>query len=132
MSVKMPISPRLESVREEVGHDPLTLAAVANSVFDQQGRLLLAKDAGTDFWMLPGGTTGPKKLPSDAAARECWQETGLHVKLGKLIGGFGDPEFLIRYPNGDNTYYTTIAFEVTAVGERSDSTEWKLIGCSFL
>jgi hypothetical protein len=29
---------------------------------------------------------------------------------------FGGPEFLVRYPNGDLTYYTTIAFEASVIG----------------
>ena len=47
---------------------------------------------------------------------ECFEETGLLVKPVRIIGVFGGPEFLIRYPNGDVTYYTTVAFEASIVG----------------
>ncbi|MGM4931728.1 NUDIX domain-containing protein [Tardiphaga sp. 619_E2_N8_5] len=112
----MPISSHLAAVRAKVGHDLLTLCAASISIFDGEGRLLLGKDAETDFWTLPGGAVDPVEQPSDAAVRECFEETGLQVEITRLIGVFGGQEFLITYPNGDVTYYTTIAFEARIVG----------------
>jgi 8-oxo-dGTP pyrophosphatase MutT (NUDIX family) len=112
----MPISSYLKSVREKVGHDLLTMTAVSISIFDAEGRLLLGKDAEMDCWTLPGGAVDPSEQPADAAVRECFEETGLLVKLDALIGVFGGPEFLIHYPNGDVTYYTTAAFRGSIVG----------------
>ena len=112
----MPISSHLASVRAKVGHDLLTLTAASISVFNPEGRLLLGKDAETSFWMLPGGVIDPDELPSNAAVRECWEETGLHVEINRLIGVFGGPEFRIHYPNGDHAYYTSIAFEARIIG----------------
>ena len=44
------------------------------------------------------------------AVRECWEETGLLIQLIGLVGVFGGPKFLIKYKNGDLTYYTVIGF----------------------
>ena len=112
----MPISSYLKSVREKVGHDLLTMTAVSISIFDTEGRLLLGRDAEMDCWTLPGGGIDPREQPADAATRECFEETGLLVKIDALIGVFGGPEFLIHYPNGDVTYYTTVAFRGSIVG----------------
>jgi 8-oxo-dGTP pyrophosphatase MutT (NUDIX family) len=112
----MPISSHLKAVRDKVGHDLLTLTAASVSVFDRSGRLLLGEDAETGLWTLPGGAIDPNEHPADAAVRECFEETGLLVKPERLIGVFGGPEFLIHYPNGDLTYYTTVAFEASIVG----------------
>jgi 8-oxo-dGTP pyrophosphatase MutT (NUDIX family) len=76
----------------------------------------LGEDTGTGGWTLPGGAIDPNENPADAAIRECFEETGLLVKPERLIGVFGGPEFLVRYPNGDLTYYTTIAFEASVIG----------------
>jgi 8-oxo-dGTP pyrophosphatase MutT (NUDIX family) len=112
----MPISFYLKSVREKVGHGLLTMTAVSISIFDTERRLLLGRDAEMDCWTLPGGAVDPNEQPADAAVRECFEETGLLVKLDALIGVFGGPEFLIHYPNGDVTYYTTAAFRGSIVG----------------
>jgi len=112
----MPISSYLKSVREKVGHDLLTMTAVSISIFNAEGLLLLGRDAEMGFWTLPGGAVDPKEQPADAAVRECFEETGLLVRLDELIGVFGGPEFLVRYPNGDLTYYTTVAFRASVVG----------------
>jgi 8-oxo-dGTP pyrophosphatase MutT (NUDIX family) len=112
----MAISPYLKSVRDKVGHDLLTMTAVSISIIDAEGRLLLGRDAEMGFWGLPGGAIDPNEQAADAAVRECFEETGLLVKIEALIGLFGGPEFLIHYPNGDVTYYTTAAFLGTVVG----------------
>jgi 8-oxo-dGTP pyrophosphatase MutT (NUDIX family) len=112
----MPISAYLESIRDKVGHDLVTMTAVSVSVLDDQGRLLLGKDAEAGFWTVPGGAIDPHEHPADAAARECFEETGLVVQPKAIIGVFGDPEFLNTYPNGDVVCYTTIAFLAAAVG----------------
>ncbi|BAM89922.1 putative NUDIX-like hydrolase [Bradyrhizobium oligotrophicum S58] len=112
----MPISDHLRAVRSKIGHDLLATTAVSISVFDDTGRILLGRDAETDLWTLPGGAVDPNEHPADAAARECFEETGLVVRPQRLLGVFGGPEFLIRYPNGDLTYYTVIAFEAAIIG----------------
>lgn len=112
----MPISSYLKALRQKVGHELITLTAVSISIFDEQGRLLLGKDAEMGFWSLPGGAIDPNEEPADAAVRECFEETGLFVRPEGLIGVFGGPEFLIHYPNGDVAYYTTIAFRASVAG----------------
>ena len=112
----MPISLHLKAVRDKVGHDLLTLTAASISVFDTDDRLLLGQDGDTGLWTLPGGAIDPNEHPADAAVRECFEETGLLVRPHRVIGVFGGSEFLIHYPNGDVTYYTTVAFEAAVVG----------------
>jgi 8-oxo-dGTP pyrophosphatase MutT (NUDIX family) len=108
----MPISDHLKAVRDKIGHDLLATTAVSISIFDSHDRLLLGRDAETGHWTLPGGALDP----ADAAVRECFEETGLLTRPQRLIGVFGGPEFMIRYPNGDLTYYTVIAFEAAVIG----------------
>lgn len=112
----MPISDHMKAVRDKIGHDLLATTAVSISIFDEQDRLLLGRDAETGLWTLPGGAIDPNEYPADAAVRECFEETGLVTRPLRLIGVFGGPEFMILYPNGDLTYYTVVAFEAVIIG----------------
>lgn len=40
------------------------------------------------FWEFPGGKIIPGETPAAAAARECWEETGLAVRIGPLLDEF--------------------------------------------
>lgn len=126
----MPVSSYLAAIRAKVGHDLVALTAVSISIFDSKGRIFLAEDADTGLWTLPGGAIDPGEMPSDAAVRECWEETGLLVEPVKLIGVFGGSQFHVVYPNADECYYTVIAFEARAVGgsARPDGSETLSLG----
>jgi 8-oxo-dGTP diphosphatase len=47
------------------------------------------------YWEFPGGKCEPGELPTEAVARECLEETGLRVVVGKLRYST-----LHRYPHG--------------------------------
>ena len=42
----------LKTLHEEIGHDLVAITAVSIPVFDDQGRLLIGKEAETEFWTL--------------------------------------------------------------------------------
>jgi 8-oxo-dGTP pyrophosphatase MutT (NUDIX family) len=111
----MPISAHLKALRDKIGHDLLVTTAASISIFDDRNRLLMGCETQTNLWTLPGGAIDPNEPPADAGVRECFEETGLLVRPHRLIGVFGGPDFLIRYPNEDLTYYTAIAFEAEIV-----------------
>jgi len=73
----------------------------------------------------PGGGIEPLETPADAAVREVWEETGLHVALTRLVGAYGGPEFVVTYGNGDRTSYLMVVFEARVLGgdQRPDGEE---------
>ena len=93
------------------GQELLQVPSVSIALRDAQGRVLLARHADTDRWLLPGGTIEPGESPADAAIREMWEETGVTVRLTGLVGVFGGPDFIVRYRNGDRTSYVMVVFE---------------------
>jgi 8-oxo-dGTP pyrophosphatase MutT (NUDIX family) len=53
---------------------------------------------------------------ADAVVREVREETGLLVRPDRILGVFGGPAFVVRYPNGDETQYVMTVFDCAVVG----------------
>ena len=99
-------------LRALVGSEPLLqLPSVCVAIRDGDGLVLLAHHIETGRWVLPGGTIEPGETPADAAVREAWEETQLHVRLTRLVGVFGGPLHVVQYRNGDRASYVSCAFE---------------------
>lgn len=83
--------------------DPKVAAAV---LIEQDGRVLLVRRANEPFrglWTLPAGFIDGGENPAEAAARECLEETGLDVRVTRvldIISGKEHPrgaDFIIVY-----------------------------------
>lgn len=83
-----------------VYYDPKVAAAC---VIERDGQILMVKRAVPTrygFWCMPGGYVDRGEPVEDAAAREVWEETGLKVEVGQLIGVFsdaGNPVVVVAY-----------------------------------
>lgn len=110
------ISDHVAWLRSHVGQGMLVLPSVTALIRDDDGRILLQLHAETDEWGLPGGAVEPEEEPEAALAREVWEETGLEVAVGALIGAYGGPDATVRYRNGDVTSYVRIAYEARVTG----------------
>ena len=65
------------------------IPCVGAVVTDEQGRLLLIKrghEPGAGLWSIPGGRIEPGETDTEALVREMFEETGLVVEVGPLIG----------------------------------------------
>jgi ADP-ribose pyrophosphatase YjhB (NUDIX family) len=63
-------------------------------VTDGQGRLLMIKrghEPGAGLWSIPGGRIEPGETDAEALVREMFEETGLAVEVGPLIGSVQRP-----------------------------------------
>jgi 8-oxo-dGTP pyrophosphatase MutT (NUDIX family) len=89
----------------------LLLPSVSAHIFDDSGRLLLVRQLESHIWSTPGGLIEPDERPADAVVRETWEETGLVVAPRRLQAVYGGPEFVVSYPNGDESQYVITAFE---------------------
>ena len=65
------------------------IPCVGAVVTDGQGRLLMIKrghEPGAGLWSIPGGRIEPGETDAEALVREMFEETGLAVEVGRLIG----------------------------------------------
>jgi len=60
--------------------------AVDDARHDADGRILLVHRPKYDDWSLPKGKLEPDESDEEAALREVEEETGVHCRLGDLIG----------------------------------------------
>ena len=121
----MAISPYVRDLRAAVGHRRVLLASVAGIVRDSNGAILLVRTADNGVWTTPGGVIELDETPADAVVREVWEETGLTVRPTRVIAVYGGPDFVVRYPNGDESQYISTFFDCERVsGElRADGDE---------
>lgn len=112
----MPISPYIRQLRAHVGPMRLLLPSVSVHVFDETDRLLLVQQREGGVWSTPGGLIEPDEQPADAAVREAWEETGLLVHPERLLGVYGGPACVVRYPNGDEVQYVIVAVGCSVLG----------------
>jgi 8-oxo-dGTP pyrophosphatase MutT (NUDIX family) len=110
------MSDYIHGIRCKVGNDLLVMPSTAVAVRDERGRLLLGRHHNGGVWVLPGGLIEPGELPADAAMREVWEETGLIVRLERIIGVFGGPELNVKYSNGDLASYVGTIFAGESIG----------------
>ncbi|WDF02004.1 HAD-IIA family hydrolase [Shouchella hunanensis] len=92
-------------------------AGVAGIIFDEKQRVLLMKRADNGLWGIPSGHVEPGETVEEAIIREIREETGLQVKVSRLIGVYSDPASQIfEYPNGKVSHFITNCFECEVVG----------------
>ena len=106
----MPMSDYIRRLRSMIGTTVLEVPTVSIITFDDAGRVLLVRHAEGNDWSTPGGMIEPYEIPADAAVREMWEETGLHVELTRLIGVFGGRACTSTYANGDELAWVSTLF----------------------
>ncbi|HEX7131093.1 MAG TPA: NUDIX domain-containing protein [Iamia sp.] len=121
----MPMSPYVERMRAAVGHELLLLPSATVLPRRDDGAVLLIRHHASEGWETIGGMVEPGEDPAAAAVREAQEEVGVEVRLGALLGVVGGPDFVVRYPNGDEVAYVSAVWEATIVaGEPvADGTE---------
>ena len=128
----MPISDYVRELREIVGSRPLLLPSATVLIFDDAGRLLIARPVGYTTWVSPGGAVDPGETPAEAGIREAWEETGLHIEITSVFGVFGGPDFRVHYPNGDVADYVMTAYTARVTGGHLEARDGEIAEMRFV
>ncbi|MET9293428.1 NUDIX domain-containing protein [Streptomyces sp. NPDC003077] len=107
----------IRAIRASAGHQLLLLPGVTAVVFDDDGRVLLARRADSGEWALIGGIPEPGEQPAAAVEREVWEETAVHCEAERVVlVQTLDP---VQYPNKDRCQFMDITFRCRAVDGRA-------------
>ncbi|MGJ3238738.1 MAG: NUDIX domain-containing protein [Anaerolineae bacterium] len=113
----MPISEWVKQIRAHIGTDLVVFVGAAAIVTDaDRQNILLQQRTDNGLWGVPGGSIEPGEEPAQAAIREVFEETGLHVEVMRLVGVFGGDGQIRAYANGDRFAYVSVTFECRVIG----------------
>lgn len=96
--------------------DEYSLSCTAGVVArDELGRVLLIQRSDDLTWGLPGGHVEAGETWSQAALRECLEETGWIARITGIFGVYSNPKNQLHtYPNGDRAHFMSVVFEALA------------------
>jgi ADP-ribose pyrophosphatase YjhB (NUDIX family) len=103
--------------------DPKVAAAV---LIEQDGRVLLVRRVNEPFrgmWTLPAGFINGGEDPAEAAARECLEETGLTVRITRVLDIISGKE----HPRGADfiiIYQASVIDGELKPDDDADAVEW--------
>lgn len=103
--------------------DPKVAAAV---LIEQEGRVLLVRRVNEPFrglWTLPAGFINGGEDPAEAAARECLEETGLNVRVTRVLDIIPGKE----HPRGADfiiVYQASVIDGALRPDDDADAVEW--------
>jgi 8-oxo-dGTP pyrophosphatase MutT (NUDIX family) len=78
--------------------------------------VLLTRRSDNGLWCLPGGMVDPGESVSETCEREMLEETGLTVRVSRLVGVYSDPDMLIVYPDGNRLQVVVLCFAAERLG----------------
>ena len=102
---------------ERIGREGRLGLGCSAAIFDDSHqRVLLIRRTDNGLWAVPGGYMEPGESMTEACAREVLEETGLCVKVKRLISVYTDPHTLVVYPDGNCWQLVVLHFEAKLAG----------------
>ena len=97
----------------------MPIATVAAIIKNEAGKILLTHRNVEPFkgqWCLPGGAVDPGESVTEACEREVFEETGLSVRVKRLVGVYSHPDQLTAYSETDKFQIVALHFEAEIIG----------------
>lgn len=101
---------------ERLGRQGKLRLGCSAAIFDEQGRILLTRRTDNGQWCMPGGAVESGESVAEACEREVFEETGLNVRVKRLVGVYSHPDQLVVYPDGNKAHIVALHFEAEIIG----------------
>jgi len=106
----------------------IRLGCSATIFNESREKVLLTKRTDNGLWCLPGGGVDPGESVEETVIREVQEETGLTVRVLRLIGVYSDPNWLVVYNERDAAQIVALNFEVVITagepGLSNETSDW--------
>ncbi len=102
---------------DRIGAQANLVAGACAAVFDAERRkVLLTRRTDNGRWCLPGGHMEAGESIVETCVREVREETGLEVRVVRLIGVYSTPHRIIEYADGKRYQFVSLHFEAEITG----------------
>ncbi len=109
---------------DRIARDGRLAVGCSAAIFDaRRQRILLVRRADNGQWCVPGGYMEPGESLTEACAREVLEETGLRVRVGRLIAVYTTPHRLLAYADGNRWQLVVLHFEAEPVGGEAQAAD---------
>jgi ADP-ribose pyrophosphatase YjhB (NUDIX family) len=102
---------------ERIGKVGKLALGCSATIFDRsRQKVLLTRRTDNGRWCLPGGRAESGESVVETCLRETLEETGLEVRIVRLLGVYSSPHRLVEYPDGNRYQIVALNFEVEPIG----------------
>lgn len=102
---------------ERIGKSGKILVGCSAVIFGEtREKVLLTRRADNGKWCLPSGHMEAGESAMEACIREVKEETGLSVRVKRLVGIYTNPNRLLEYPDGNKFHLVALHFEAGVTG----------------
>jgi 8-oxo-dGTP pyrophosphatase MutT (NUDIX family) len=102
---------------ECIGRQARLMIGCSAVIFDEKReKILLTRRTDNSRWCLPGGRMEAGESLIETCIREVEEETGLKIRVGKLIGVYSTPHRIIEYADGNQWQLVAHNFEAKVIG----------------
>lgn len=101
---------------DRLGREGKIRVGCSAAIINEEGKVLLTRRLDNGQWCLPSGGMEPGESPSETVIREVFEETGLHVRVKRLVGVYSDPNQLVVYVDGNKVQIVAVHFEAEVTG----------------
>ena len=102
---------------DRIGREGALRVGASALIFDEaREKILMTQRSDNSRWCLPGGGMDPGESASETCIREVMEETGLEVRVIRLIGVYTTPDMLIEYRDGNKIQPVAFSFEAEVTG----------------